>query len=63
MAINTSLESTDEMKQIFGKVRSFDNPGALPIDRQEKYDKLNKAQFTSEYPGVLNQVRKELLSI
>ena len=62
MAINTTLESVDEQKQIFSKVRYYENPKALSSDKQKKYDRLNKAQSTPIYPDVLNQVRKELIN-
>lgn len=60
---NTTLQSTDEMNDLISKVRYYENPKALPKSKQEKYDRLNKAQFTLSYKCVLNQVRKEFLNI
>lgn len=63
MAVNTTLESTDEMNDLINLDRSGNDYKPLPKPKQDKFNELCQAQFTVKYPKVLKKVRKELINI
>jgi hypothetical protein len=62
MAVNTTLESTDEMSELIALNRTDTNMKALPDSLQKKFNELCQAQFTAVYPEILKEVRKELIN-
>ncbi len=77
MAVNTTLESSDEMREIIKRSRVRETK-SRKLENKAKQDKfkelckdhsivsdyghrINEAQGTARYPDILKDVRKELL--